>query len=373
MKIAILLPNLSAGGAEPVGSLLMTHWSKGHEVIYLNYLPDASSFFYKLPKPVDIVCLDLMKKSSSFISLFYTAVRRIWNIHRVLIQKQPDILLCFMTENNVIGTIAGRFSGVPIVISERTHPQFNVLPKVYQMARRLVYSFATRLVVQTQDIAEWCFRHLQLKAEVMANPIDLEALKLTPKRERTVKEWEQKIIISVGRLGPEKGFDLLIEAFARVSSVAPEWPLYILGQGAEHDALMAQIKRLGMEQRIILNGLVSDPQSWIKMSDLFVLASRYEGFPNVLLEAMACGRPMIATDSPGASAELLGFGANGWLVPNEKVFALAHALNEAMHSAEKRDHYAAAASQSLAAFALPQVASNWITVFRSILSERKHD
>ena len=372
MKIAVLIPNLSAGGAERVGSLLMTHWSNGHEIIYLNYLPDSSGFFYKLPKSVDVVCLDLMKKSSSFIFSFYNVVRRIWTIHRTLIQKQPDILLCFMAENNVIGTIAGRLSGVPVVISERIHPQFHTLSKKSQMARRLVYPFATRLVVQTRDIAEWCLCHLKLRAEVMANPIDLESLKLIPERARTVQEREQKIIVSVGRLDPQKGFDLLIKAFAQVSSAAPEWQLYILGQGAEHDALMAQINRLGMEQRIILNGVVSDPQSWIKMSDLFVLASRYEGFPNVLLEAMACGRPVIATDSPGASAELLGFGANGWLVPNENVSALAHALNDAMHNAEKRDHYAAAASQSLAAFALPGVARNWIKIFRSILAERKH-
>ena len=96
MKIAVLIQTLDMGGAERVGSLLMRHWSNDHEIIYLNYLPDSSSFFYELPETVDVVCLDLMKKSKGFTHFFFTVIRRIWAIHRTLMQKQPDILLCFL-------------------------------------------------------------------------------------------------------------------------------------------------------------------------------------------------------------------------------------------------------------------------------------
>ena len=121
--------------------------------------------------------------------------------------------------------------------------------------------------------------------------------------------------MAAGRLEPQKGYDILIEAFAKVAASNPEWDLVIYGMGRQREELESRIASLGMRDRVVLAGHTLDIVKAYGDADLFVHPARYEGYPNVIQEALAAGRPVVATDCPGYSGELLGHGRYGIVVP----------------------------------------------------------
>jgi glycosyltransferase involved in cell wall biosynthesis len=148
-------------------------------------------------------------------------------------------------------------------------------------------------------------------------------------------------LVAMGRLGPEKGFDLLIAAFARLAATHPEWSLTILGEGRERARLEALVESLGMTGRVSLPGRAADPLPHLAIAHVFALSSRREGFPNALLEAMAAGLPPVAFDCRSGPAEIITDGVNGLLVPDGDVDALAASLRRLMESPAERQRLGA--------------------------------
>jgi glycosyltransferase involved in cell wall biosynthesis len=140
----------------------------------------------------------------------------------------------------------------------------------------------------------------------------------------------------VGRLSPEKGFDVLVRAFARIAPWFPDWTLQILGTGPQRGQLEDLADSLGVRDNVRWAGWVEEPESALLESGVFVLPSRYEGFPNALLEAMACGLPCIASACDSGPAEIIRDGVDGLLVPPENVDALADALRQLVSDEDKR-------------------------------------
>jgi glycosyltransferase involved in cell wall biosynthesis len=173
----------------------------------------------------------------------------------------------------------------------------------------------------------------------------------------------------MGRLVRQKGFDLLVEAFARVASMHPDWRVVILGEGAERANLTASIHAAGLVDRVSLAGFASAPERAMRQADLFVLPSRFEGFPNSLLEAMAEGMPCISFDCPTGPKELIEHDVSGWLVPAEDVAALAKGLDMLMGSAELRIRLGAQARGVQQSYSLAAILDKWNRLLES-LSER---
>jgi glycosyltransferase involved in cell wall biosynthesis len=166
-------------------------------------------------------------------------------------------------------------------------------------------------------------------------------------------------IVAMGRLNYQKGFDLLIEAFARVAPRHPDWNLLILGEGEQREALERQTRALRLEGRISLPGFVQDPHKVLAQSEIFVLSSRWEGFALALAEAMAAGLPVISFDCPSGPSEYIDHGESGILVQPENPSALANALEGLVSDPETRHHLATRAQQNVARFQPAKILDQW--------------
>jgi glycosyltransferase involved in cell wall biosynthesis len=175
------------------------------------------------------------------------------------------------------------------------------------------------------------------------------------------------LITAMGRLTYQKGFDLLLQAFKKIADAHPHWQLMILGEGALRKDLERQRDELGLTKRVRFSGLVDNPFPILQGSSLFVMASRYEGFPCALLEAMACGLPVVYTDCPSGPSEIIREGIDGLLVPNGDVAALGNAMDRLMSDAGERQRLAARAPEVLERFGSDKIISQWESLFVGIL------
>jgi GalNAc-alpha-(1->4)-GalNAc-alpha-(1->3)-diNAcBac-PP-undecaprenol alpha-1,4-N-acetyl-D-galactosaminyltransferase len=173
-------------------------------------------------------------------------------------------------------------------------------------------------------------------------------------------------ILAVGRLYPEKGFDLLLEAFAKCAAAHPNWNLRIIGEGPERELLAQLIGQFGLLERVRIDPVLPDLSSSLTQADLFVLSSCHEGFPNVLLEAMAAGVPVISFDCESGPRDIIRHGIDGVLVPAGDVGALALALDRLMGSAADRAQLAERAPEVIERFSLAKIATMWRNVLELV-------
>lgn len=168
---------------------------------------------------------------------------------------------------------------------------------------------------------------------ILSNPVDVGGIRALADAGDVNASQGFPTLITVGRLSRQKGYDLLLPAFARLIQQVPRARLWILGEGPEAGALARQAETLGIDDSIELLGFQSNPYPYLSSADIFVSSSRYEGLPNAVLEAFACGTPAVATSGPGAGDDLVVPGLSGWLARPESAHALADTLLEATQAA----------------------------------------
>jgi glycosyltransferase involved in cell wall biosynthesis len=207
--------------------------------------------------------------------------------------------------------------------------------KLMLKAMQIIYSRADCIVANSDGTA----RSMELNGLycnsgiiTIDNPVLPKIKNLAVGREMSLKSpWRGRdFICAIGRLSEQKGFDSLLNAFAKIDNKRIE--LVILGEGPLRIKLETQAKQLGVRDRVHLPGFINNPFEILEQASLFVLSSRWEGFGNVLVEALACGVPVVSTDCPGAPRELLLDGELGHLVPVDDEEAMLKAINEALHS-----------------------------------------
>ncbi len=273
-------------------------------------------------------------------------------------------MISFTDRMNVVTLLAGRPLGVDTVVSERIDPSQQPFGRSWSWLRRRAYPSARALVVQTQAAR----RHLESVMRgrpiyVIPNAIDEPTAPGPAGNPRRSADGKLQLA-AMGRLAPQKGFDLLIDAFAQAAEDRPDWSLVILGEGPERKHLEEQIQSRGLQGRVRLLGWVADPNAVLRDCDAFVLSSRFEGFPNALLEAMALGLPAVAVDCPSGPADIIRDEVDGLLVPLGDVPALTTALRRLMCDEKLRHRLGREAVQVVERFSSERYYARWEAVLR---------
>ena len=362
MRIAFILPTFTAGGAERVASLLCNYWvEQGHDVIALTFEGAGDERVYRLDDRVTLRGIDALNRNRGLASRVGTNLRRLVRLRAALKGFKPDAIVAFTTEANLVAVWSALGLGVPVVVSERNQPDRPGLGGLTRAVRRLSYPLAASLVVQTEGIAQGVRARFGAPVHVLPNPIRLASWGGVPRAEQTMKR-----IVAAGRLVPQKGFDALIASFAALADNHPDWQLVIYGEGTDRAALETAARRLSLGDRVALPGVSKDMRAAFAAADLFVLPSRYEGYPNVLLEALASGCAVIATDCPGGTAEILGGGKYGVLVESENPAALTIELQRMMSNQALRRQFAAQGREAVSALDVAAVGRRWLELFASL-------
>lgn len=362
-RVALVIANLGWGGAQKVLTTMANHWAVlGWEVTLISV--DArrvDCYFPPLPQ-VRLVYLGAAARSGSSGRALLHNVRRALLLRRAIRAAAAETVVSFLSATNVLTLLATRGLGIPVIISERGDPDRALLPQAWRYARAATYPMADCVVAQTDYALARLGRAARRRATVIANPVS--------------PHWPQpdsggRQISAVGHLMPVKGFDLLVEAFARASKAFPEWRLVLWGEGPERTNLLALAERRGIADRVSLPGRSETPGGWLGSTTIFVLSSRHEGLPNALIEAMAAGAPAIATDCPvGGPRSLIASGLDGLLVPPENVEAMAAALERVMGSHPLRVRLGAAAAKSAERFAEPVIMAQWTSLVARAVAAR---
>jgi glycosyltransferase involved in cell wall biosynthesis len=338
-RILFLVSSMQGGGAERVAALLSNHWAAhGHEVVLMPTFSGRGACLYELDERVrlDYLADRVGKRGRSVVN----QLRRFVALRKAMREIAPDTILSFLPHVNVAAIQAAAGLGVPVVVSERIHPPAMPLDRGLETMRRLMYARAAAVVVQTQRSIEWLVECCpRARGRVIANPVVYPLPVGEPEIDPgAVVDGSRRAAMALGRLDSQKGFDLLLPAFASVAERHPEWDLVILGEGPERERLEAQREGLGLAGRVHLPGRAGNVGDWYARADLFVMSSRFEGFPNTLIEAMAHGLSVVSFDCDTGPADIVRHGVDGYLVaPSEGVDGLASAMDRLMEDEDKRE------------------------------------
>lgn len=365
MNITLVISSLSSGGAERVLVGMANWWAgRGVKVTIITY--SVGNDFYTLAPGVNRVRLDLLRNSTGLFDAVRMFMWRIIRLRHAIKDSKPACVVSFIDKTNVLTLLACLGTSLRVVVSERTNPMHYKIKKLWTLLRDLIYRRSAILVVQTESLRDWAqCRIAANRVRVIPNSIDAARLKtinyINPD-EGTVP-WNGRII-SMGRMSYEKGHDLLVEACAKIFPHYSGWGLELIGDGPLRSQLSLQAHDLGIEQKVRFHGTLIQPFGLIKAADIFVLPSRVEGFPNVLLEAMSLGCAVVSFDCPSGPSELINHKDNGLLVSPSDTDALAQALISLINDPVMRSRIGQNAVKVLTQYSEPEVMAMWDEVVR---------
>jgi glycosyltransferase involved in cell wall biosynthesis len=378
MRLTFVASSLGCGGVERVTVRLSGGLAaRGHDVTVVTLADERADFFHLSPK-VQRHALGIAKRPPTpFWRLAPAVSRRLAAIARAVEATAPDVVISRAVQVNVPVLMALRGRGFPTVVTEHgdralradADGAFPWRKWLWYRLRRLCYPSAFRLVSVSQAIDQHFSWLPSERRAVIYNPFPEVAGVGThagPDRPR---------LVAVGRLSHDKGFDVLIRAFARIARRFAAWQLQILGDGELREELQQLSEELGLGDQVLFAGAVADPSAVLRRAQIFVMASRYEGFPNALGEALSCGLPAIATDCPsrpgrvrrpGGVRELVRDGIDGCLVPPDDPVRLAQALARLMADPHRRRRLASRTREVTERFSLERILDEWESLFYSV-------
>lgn len=359
MKIDFYISSLSSGGAERVLTYLASNFAeKGHDVSITSF--EKRPQFYEVDPEVALNRCDNTKKNKilSILSDFSDMCKHTR-------KRKADVALSFLSRSNIMLVFAGLFSRTKTIVCDRNN-LLRKYPKVVFYVSCLIYAFSSAVCVQTNEIKKYYPKFLQKKIFVLENPLDFDKMEKQCEGQSIEKE---KTIISVGRLEDQKDFVTLIYAFEKISAVYPEWKLKIFGQGKNEEILSEIISNLDLDDRILLCGVTHTPFLEMKRSEIFVLSSYYEGFPNVLCEAMHAGLACISTDCECGPKELIQHGENGILTPIEEANTMSKKIAFLIENPDIRAKMGQKAMETTERLNMPTICEGWFDMIKTVKGE----
>lgn len=348
-KTLFFIPSLDGGGAEKVMVEILRNIGRERiePVLVLLYPFEDSPYKYRLPKDIDVIVVQRTSDS------FFAKIRQYLRFVKTVLKENPDVIMSMLTHTNIMAVSAGLIAMKKVVISEHTAltemirkgQGKRMLSLTTSVLVKIFYRFADSIIAVSEGVGADLKEGFGVpagKIKLLHNPLDLKRISelcKAPAQHDFFKDGVP-VIVSAGRLVTEKGFDILLKAFRDVIRKM-DARLIVLGEGPERQTLSRLADELAIADKVSFPGFQKDPYNFISSSDVFVLSSRYEGLPMVILEAMACGTPVISTDCNYGPEEILKHGDCGVLVANEDSHALSTAIQNLLVDRAQRARFSA--------------------------------
>lgn len=376
MNIVFFIGELHGGGAEGVVANLTGQLaSKGHRITLVSHLKGQ---VYEVSEDVNLIDVRSWQYNTFVgplpVRIYKKAANRFLDykhIRRIIKKENPDVVISFLC--NWLWTLILICKGRIPLISAHRNAMSAKLGKGNFTTKHLGY----RLVFGVQVMSRWdkaWLRNRYKRTYPMPNPLRFEPLSECEYKELFPK---RKNILACGRLLPQKGFDKLIEAFAQVADKYPEWDVDICGEDASSsnysEVLKAMVSENELEDRIHFIGFHKDIDRVMREHSIFCLSSQFEGFPNVLSEAMANGMTCVSFDIITGPSEIIVDGLDGLIVEDKNVDALAEALERLMGNANERYEFGLKAIEDIKRYSKDKVVDKWEKLFKRIIKEFKNE
>lgn len=359
MKIRFLIGNISAcGGTERVTSELASAFCRsGYDVGILSLFSEANTYF-PLEKKVKVTGLSLSEAQGK-LSSYYTISRQILNyVHN----EKPDVIILVDTILFAFCLPWSFFVPTKIICWEHFNLTTDHGSKFRTLARYTASKFSDGIVVLTdRDEKQWIDKYrIYDRVKSIWNPVPQ-----FEKRDFTKDPNEKKVVVAVGRLTDQKGFDILLKAWALIFEKNDSWVLRIVGGGENESSLKKLARKLHVDNSVIFVGQSNNVQKEYQRAEIYVMSSRWEGLPMTLLEAQYFGLPSVSTDCKTGPKEVLECGS-GILVPTENSKELANALDLLMNDTNKREVMSRIAIENAIKYNVDGVVKEWNKLFRKI-------
>lgn len=370
-KVCFVLPSLAGGGAERAA------------VQILNGLDpsawDRSMYLFQKDGPY-------LDELSGDVRLFAGSnparLGRWYQLRRFIADTRPDLVVSFLSYFTVLSAVRAALTGARVVFNQQTpmsgfledadYPWRRPFQKqAFAAVTRLGYAAADLVITSSRGVARdltSAFGVDPSRVRVLPNPVDVDAVRAAAADsidEEHAARWTRPVIVAAGRLADAKNYPLLIDALALVRARVPA-TLFVLGEGERGEALRQLAAARGLGDAITWCGFQANPWKYMARADVFALTSRYEGFGNVLVEAMACGVPVVATRSPGTE-DIVTDGVNGFLVRHSPE-AVAASLTRLLSNQDERERMSQAARESAEHFARPVIARAYDQTLSEVLA-----
>jgi GalNAc-alpha-(1->4)-GalNAc-alpha-(1->3)-diNAcBac-PP-undecaprenol alpha-1,4-N-acetyl-D-galactosaminyltransferase len=359
VNVAFVISSMRIGGAQKVLAHLANHMQGlGHQVQVITQAPVSTDRF-ALSHGVRRRCFGREGDSSNFLDALVSNWMRVRSLRAVVKSENPDLLVSFLGETNILAILASRFLSTKIVINERSNLAKEPVTWFWRCLRPLTYRLADRVITNSNGTFQILSLHVpSAKLKLLKNPLTVQKYQ-TPKK----GESDDVVrILTVCRLSKEKGVDLLLKSVRMIREYSDrKFNLKIVGDGPCREEWEKLASDLEVSDLVKWCGSSSDVEKYYMEADIFVLASRYEGMPNVLLEAMSCGIPVVVTDASEAIRELIGDNENGLIVPTEAPRALAEAVGLLIDNRGKRAGFSKKARRTIDQLGQEKILGSWVS------------
>jgi len=350
-KVVFIIPTLGGGGAERVFLHIIRNLDRSKFIPLVVLFEEKGELLSELPADIG---LTILKQDAGTYKMYGTVfIKLARQLSRLMRNERPDTVVSFMWYTNFVTLIARILSriSVKVIVSERYGLAVSFEGKMVEFLRglaiRFFYPGADMVIVNSRVMGKQLkemFHIHEGKIAAIYNPVDINKISIMAV-EDAEHAWFREhipIITGIGRFTRQKGFDYLIKAVHRLNGDGAECRLVLLGKGPEEGNLKKLATDLGIDDKVLFPGFQQNPYKYLARATIFVLSSFYEGFPNVLLEAIALGIPSVATRCPTGPDEIITDGKNGLLVPPGDHVTLGTAIRKLLQDKSMRCQFSEA-------------------------------
>jgi len=370
-KIVFVIPSLAGGGAEKVLLYILKGIDRGKFIPSLVLFEKKGIFLEQVASDVKIY--DLNKKNRfDFFKLVFKLTYKIYP------RIKPEVVVSFLDYASYIAVLAKIIPSAfkpAVVTSEHNHLSLSLKPQRFKILRawliKKLFPRADKIIAVSEGVKEDLINSFSVSAkkiQVIHNCVDVSLIEVLSKQ--PVNDYfvdDVPTIIACGRLNCQKNYPLLLKAFSDVIK-KNKAKLLILGEGEEKDNLSGLVHKLGIQENVEFLDFKKNPFKYIAKADVFALSSLYEGFGNVIIEAMACGVPVISTRCPSGPEEIITDEVNGLLVPVDDADALAVAILRLLKDEPLRKRLAEAGKKRAEDFRVERMVAEYENVFEEVIA-----